>query len=49
MQGANFRDLEGVIVRPDNTVELDVENRALLASGKPLVSFNFPISFNIEQ
>lgn len=36
-KGANFRDLEGVIIRPDNTVELDVENRVMLASGKPLV------------
>ncbi|XP_057820390.2 DNA (cytosine-5)-methyltransferase CMT3 isoform X1 [Cryptomeria japonica] len=36
-KGANFRDLEGVIVRSDNSVELDLENRVLLASGKPLV------------
>ncbi|KAH9299402.1 hypothetical protein KI387_031084, partial [Taxus chinensis] len=36
-KGANFRDLEGVSVRPDNSVELDLENRVLLSSGKPLV------------
>lgn len=36
-KGANFRDLEGVIVRPDNSVELDLDNRIMLASGKPLV------------
>lgn len=43
-KGANFRDLEGVIVRPNNTVELDVDNRVMLASGKPLVP-DYAINF----
>ncbi|KAK1382472.1 Chromomethylase [Heracleum sosnowskyi] len=37
-KGANFRDLKGVKVRPDNKVEWDPTiERVLLPSGKPLV------------
>ncbi|OVA18480.1 Chromo domain/shadow [Macleaya cordata] len=37
-KGANFRDLPGVIVGPDNVVQLDPNmERILLPSGKPLV------------
>jgi hypothetical protein len=37
-QGACFRDLPGVRVRPDNTVEWDPNvEREYLPSGKPLV------------
>ncbi|KAI5675160.1 hypothetical protein M9H77_06110 [Catharanthus roseus] len=37
-KGANFRDLEGVRVRPDNKVEWDPSvERVYLPSGKPLV------------
>ncbi|KAJ8420644.1 LOW QUALITY PROTEIN: hypothetical protein Cgig2_031998 [Carnegiea gigantea] len=37
-KGANFRDLPGVHVRPDNKVEWDPDvKRVLLPSGKPLV------------
>lgn len=37
-KGANFRDLEGVRVRPDNKVEWDPNvKRVYLPSGKPLV------------
>ncbi|KAK6944725.1 Chromo domain [Dillenia turbinata] len=37
-KGANFRDLPGVIVRPDNKVEWDTTvEREMLPSGKPLV------------
>lgn len=37
-KGANFRDLAGVIVGPDNVVKLDPNvERVLLPSGKPLV------------
>ncbi|KAJ7541534.1 hypothetical protein O6H91_10G064200 [Diphasiastrum complanatum] len=44
-KGANFRDLEGVFVRPDNTVELDQQaERVYLPSGKPLVP-DYAISF----
>lgn len=39
-QGANFRDLEGVRVRPDNKVEWDPDiERVYLPSGKPLVCY----------
>lgn len=38
LQGANFRDLPGVLVGPDNIVEWDPKvERVLLPSGKPLV------------
>ncbi|KAJ7527101.1 hypothetical protein O6H91_16G037000 [Diphasiastrum complanatum] len=44
-KGANFRDLEGVVIRPDNTVELDQETeRVYLSSGKPLVP-DYAITF----
>ncbi|XP_043691598.1 DNA (cytosine-5)-methyltransferase CMT3-like [Telopea speciosissima] len=37
-KGANFRDLPGVLVRPDNKVEWDTSvERVYLPSGKPLV------------
>lgn len=37
-QGANFRDLSGVIVGPDNVARLDpTKERVLLPSGRPLV------------
>jgi hypothetical protein len=37
-QGANFRDLPGVIVGPDNIARLDpTKERILLPSGNPLV------------
>lgn len=37
-QGANFRDLPGVIVGPDNVARLDpTKKRELLPSGSPLV------------
>ncbi|KAL1828041.1 hypothetical protein ACET3Z_006453 [Daucus carota] len=37
-KGANFRDLKGVRVGPDNKVEFDPDvERVLLSSGKPLV------------
>lgn len=37
-KGANFRDLPGVRVRPDNKVEWDPDvPRVYLDSGKPLV------------
>ncbi|XP_072994639.1 DNA (cytosine-5)-methyltransferase CMT2-like isoform X1 [Typha latifolia] len=37
-KGANFRDLPGVIVGPDNTVKLDpTVERTLLPSGRPLI------------
>jgi hypothetical protein len=37
-QGANFRDLKGVRVGENNTVEFDPDiPRVLLSSGKPLV------------
>lgn len=45
MQGANFRDLPGVRVRPDNKVEWDPDvERKKVSSGKPLVRFSFQIS-----
>lgn len=44
-QGANFRDLPGVRVRPDNKVEWDPDvERIYLDSGKPLVIFVFLFS-----
>uniref|UniRef100_A0A0E0NRX5 DNA (cytosine-5-)-methyltransferase n=1 Tax=Oryza rufipogon TaxID=4529 RepID=A0A0E0NRX5_ORYRU len=44
-KGANFRDLKGVIVGPDNTVRLDPNiSRERLSSGKPLVP-DYAISF----
>jgi DNA (cytosine-5)-methyltransferase 1 len=37
-KGANFRDLPGVIVGPDNVARLDpTKERILLPSGNPLV------------
>jgi DNA (cytosine-5)-methyltransferase 1 len=45
-QGANFRDLPGVRVRPDKKVEWDPDvERIYLDSGKPLVAFLSNISF----
>lgn len=45
MQGANFRDLPGVRVRPDNRVEWDPSvERQKVSSGKPLVQSAFQIS-----
>ena len=42
-QGANFRDLPGVMVNSNNRVEWDPSiERVLLPSGKPLV-LNFPM------
>ena len=39
-QGANFRDLEGVKVGPDNVCYLDKDiKHPLLPSGKPLASY----------
>lgn len=44
-KGANFRDLPGVRVRPDNKVEWDPDvERVKLASGKPLVP-DYAMSF----
>ncbi|GAB4835134.1 hypothetical protein Ancab_000043 [Ancistrocladus abbreviatus] len=44
-KGANFRDLPGVRVRPDNRVEWDPEvKRVYLPSGKPLVP-DYAMSF----
>uniref|UniRef100_A0A0E0KAT0 Protein kinase domain-containing protein n=1 Tax=Oryza punctata TaxID=4537 RepID=A0A0E0KAT0_ORYPU len=44
-KGANFRDLKGVIVGPNNTVRLDPNiSRERLSSGKPLVP-DYAISF----
>eukprot|EP01018_Ginkgo_biloba_P005150 Gb_13672 [translate_table: standard] len=44
-KGANFRDLPGVLIRADNTVELDTSvERVLLPSGKPLIP-DYAISF----
>ncbi|KAK9273625.1 hypothetical protein L1049_018435 [Liquidambar formosana] len=44
-KGANFRDLPGVRVRPDNKVEFDpAVERVLLKSGKPLVP-DYAMSF----
>ncbi|KAK9274227.1 hypothetical protein L1049_019041 [Liquidambar formosana] len=44
-KGANFRDLPGVRVRPDNKVEFDpAVERVLLQSGKPLVP-DYAMSF----
>ncbi|KAJ4724096.1 Cytosine-specific methyltransferase [Melia azedarach] len=44
-KGANFRDLPGVRVRPDNKVEWDPDvERIYLKSGKPLVP-NYAMSF----
>ncbi|XP_057872420.2 DNA (cytosine-5)-methyltransferase CMT3 isoform X2 [Cryptomeria japonica] len=44
-KGANFRDLPGVLVGPDNVVELDTSmERVLLPSGKPLVP-DYAITF----
>ncbi|KAH9321354.1 hypothetical protein KI387_015993, partial [Taxus chinensis] len=44
-KGANFRDLPGVIVGPDNVVELDTSmERVLLPSGKPLIP-DYAITF----
>ncbi|KAK9120451.1 hypothetical protein Syun_018068 [Stephania yunnanensis] len=44
-KGACFRDLPGVVVGPDNTVQLDPSmDRLLLPSGKPLVP-NFALNF----
>lgn len=38
MQGANFRDLKGIIIKEDGlTVDVVREPRELLKSGKPLV------------
>jgi hypothetical protein len=43
-QGACFRDLPGVRVRPDNTVEWDPNvEREYLPSGKPLVKIFYYI------
>jgi hypothetical protein len=47
-QGANFRDLPGLIVGPDNVAKLDPKmDRILLPSGKPLVcqlsTFHYPL------
>jgi len=37
-QGANFRDLKGIIIKEDGvTVDVIKEPRELLPSGKPLV------------
>ncbi|OAY80744.1 DNA (cytosine-5)-methyltransferase CMT2 [Ananas comosus] len=37
-KGANFRDLRGLVVGPDNTVQLDpAMERVLLPSGRPLI------------
>lgn len=39
LQGANFRDLKGIIIKEDGiTVDVVREPRELLKSGKPLVS-----------
>ncbi|KAJ0020210.1 hypothetical protein Pint_31342 [Pistacia integerrima] len=44
-KGANFRDLPGVLVRPDNKVEWDPNvERIYLESGKPLVP-NYAMTF----
>ncbi|XP_010243384.1 PREDICTED: DNA (cytosine-5)-methyltransferase 1-like isoform X2 [Nelumbo nucifera] len=44
-KGANFRDLPGVLVRPDNVVEWDKSvERVFLPSGKPLVP-DYAMSF----
>lgn len=38
LQGANFRDLKGIIIKEDGiTVDVVREPRELLKSGKPLV------------
>jgi hypothetical protein len=38
LQGANFRNLKGIIIKEDGTVDVEREPREYLASGKPLVS-----------
>ena len=39
LQGANFRDLPGVVVGPDNVVLRDpTKEKMMLPSGKPMVS-----------
>ncbi|KAL2622269.1 hypothetical protein R1flu_002474 [Riccia fluitans] len=43
-KGANFRDLKGVKVLPDGTVDVDRKKRILLPSGKPLVP-DYAITF----
>lgn len=48
MQGANFRDLPGVIVGADNAARRDETKEHLLPSGEPLVSNFFPRNFSIE-
>jgi DNA (cytosine-5)-methyltransferase 1 len=37
-KGANFRNLKGIIIKEDGTVDVEREPREYLASGKPLVS-----------
>lgn len=38
LQGANFRDLKGIVIKEDGiTVDVIKENRELVPSGKPLV------------
>ena len=47
-QGANFRDLPGVLVGPNNIVEWDPNvKRVLLKSGKPLVRVLLPNSGHV--
>ncbi|CAM6106993.1 unnamed protein product [Calypogeia fissa] len=43
-KGANFRDLGGIIILPDGTVDVERKDRLLLPSGKPLVP-DYAISF----
>ncbi|OAE30813.1 hypothetical protein AXG93_857s1160 [Marchantia polymorpha subsp. ruderalis] len=43
-KGANFRDLKGIIVLSDGTVDVERKKRVLLPSGKPLVP-DYAISF----
>ncbi|KAH9559794.1 hypothetical protein CY35_06G074300 [Sphagnum magellanicum] len=43
-KGANFRNLKGIIIKEDGTVDVEREPREYLASGKPLVP-DYAVSF----
>lgn len=50
LQGANFRNLPGVIVGPDNVAKLDPSvERVWCKSGKPLVLDNAKISLIFDH